>query len=242
MTNYFPNSTFDQILRDMSMRTSKNNVEMLRTMASGEGMPLSTNNPLATTMPMHGSFAINSVGVQQYPNRQEGEAATAATFLNGDYPGLVAGLSSNAPMSYYANNPSAIAGLRTWQGTPPGKPNEDVQLFGGGGDSKSATATANGGGGSIDLNPINWIGGVINTVNPASWVSGLVSSVEDFILSMFIGIAGLVIVIFGVWMLFKSHSKPNINNPNVIPSAGPSMMDRAKSLGKKGATAAAVAA
>jgi hypothetical protein len=49
-------------------------------------------NPLNTTMPAPGSWAVNSVGVRAYPTWREGLAATIQTITNGRYGTILSAL------------------------------------------------------------------------------------------------------------------------------------------------------
>lgn len=49
-------------------------------------------NPLNTTEPWAGATDYNSIGVKNYPSAAAGISATAATLLNGHYPGLLVDL------------------------------------------------------------------------------------------------------------------------------------------------------
>ncbi len=49
-------------------------------------------NPLNTTLPEPGSWAINSVGVQAFPSWHEGLEASVAVLENGLYPAILAAL------------------------------------------------------------------------------------------------------------------------------------------------------
>jgi hypothetical protein len=50
------------------------------------------HNPLNTTQPAPGSRSINGVGVQAFPDWNEGLSATVTTLGNGRYPGVLAAL------------------------------------------------------------------------------------------------------------------------------------------------------
>ncbi len=54
-------------------------------------------NPLNTTEPWAGATDYNSVGVKNYASGSDGIRATAATLLNGHYPGIVRDLRSTDP-------------------------------------------------------------------------------------------------------------------------------------------------
>lgn len=66
-------------------------------------------NPLDTTMPEPGSWAMNSAGVQAYPSWQAGFTATLATLGNGSYgpirSALAAGSSAQAVAQAVAVSP-----------------------------------------------------------------------------------------------------------------------------------------
>ena len=51
-------------------------------------------NPLNTTYPLDGSYAVNSVGVQSYASWAVGVTATADTLRSGYYPGILAALAA----------------------------------------------------------------------------------------------------------------------------------------------------
>lgn len=136
-------SFFVAVLQRLGMPVSSRNLSVLGTMARGEGMATSSFNPLATTQPAAGAGQFNSVGVRDYTSFDQGVEATAQTLMNGNYPGLLAGLQQSAPPSYYTSG-EAAANLRTWQGGS----SEDVNLLGGTADPGSGaprTATEAGG-------------------------------------------------------------------------------------------------
>jgi hypothetical protein len=114
------------VLTQMKMPVTQANIQLISTMARGEGMNPSTNNPLATTQNAPGAKgATNSAGVQTYATYQQGVAATAQTFLNGNYAGILNAMKSGMSSQQMAQNPQVQANLRTWQGGS----NEDVGLL-----------------------------------------------------------------------------------------------------------------
>ena len=74
-------------------------------------------NPLNTTYKISGSTNYNAAGVQNYKRATEGVCATALTFVNGFYPGIVGALQAGTATA--ENIVQAHAGeIRTW-GTDP---------------------------------------------------------------------------------------------------------------------------
>ena len=73
------------------------------------------NNPLNTTEELQAGADIdpdmNRVGVEAYPNWQDGVIATVATLLNGRYPVIVGHLRNSVPRSQWAD---ACGNLGTW--------------------------------------------------------------------------------------------------------------------------------
>lgn len=104
------------ILTAAGLPTTEANIAVITTMARGEGMSASTNNPLATTQQEPGSSSINSVGVQAYTSYAEGVSATARTLLNGNYNRMVALMRTGADLTAIAEDPGVQHDLRTWQG------------------------------------------------------------------------------------------------------------------------------
>jgi hypothetical protein len=92
------------------------NLALLTTMARGEGMSPGTNNWLATTTKEPGSQQFNSVGVQIFPDYQEGVDATARTLLNGNYQQLIKMMQQGADLQQMAQDPGVQQNLKTWQG------------------------------------------------------------------------------------------------------------------------------
>jgi hypothetical protein len=67
------------VLAEMGVPDTKSNEQLLMNQMQIEGMPGSENNPLATSLPVTGSSAVNSAGVQAYPTLAAGAQAEAAT-------------------------------------------------------------------------------------------------------------------------------------------------------------------
>ena len=72
-----------------------------------EGSNPAWHNPLDSTQPEPGSYAINSVGVQAYTSRQQGLAATVTTIRNGYYPDVLAALDAGQDAQAVADAVSA---------------------------------------------------------------------------------------------------------------------------------------
>ncbi len=70
---------------------------------------IATYNPLNTTQSYAGSYGINSVGVQAFPNEDAGVEATAITLQNGYYPNILRTLQTGNV------DPKALEpDIRTW--------------------------------------------------------------------------------------------------------------------------------
>ncbi len=80
-----------RLLRALHAKGSAENRRLLAAWARAEGGS-AKNNPLNTTEPWPGATSYNSAGVKNYPTGAAGIAATAATLVNGYYPGIVADL------------------------------------------------------------------------------------------------------------------------------------------------------
>lgn len=80
-----------RLLRALHARGVSENRIVLGAQARLEG-GTARYNPLNTTEPWPGATDYNSVGVKNYPNGAAGIAATAKTFTNGYYNGIVADL------------------------------------------------------------------------------------------------------------------------------------------------------
>lgn len=75
--------------------------------------PWAANNPMATKLYEPGSTDYLSNGVKNYPDATTGAKATAATLVNGHYPGIVADLKSGRGLC----GDSSLAGeFFTWSG------------------------------------------------------------------------------------------------------------------------------
>lgn len=77
------------LLEALSCPLSEVNVDALQWWADSEGMPLSENNWLATTIGGFGGVVVNGVGVKAYPSVQAGVDATAATLRGGAYRNVI---------------------------------------------------------------------------------------------------------------------------------------------------------
>jgi hypothetical protein len=125
------------VLTQMKMPVTQANIQLISTMAKGEGMAPGTNNPLATTQSTAGTTGtLNSAGVKSYGSYQQGVAATAQTFMNGNYSGILNAMKSGMSSQQMAQNPQVQANLKTWQGGS----NEDVNLLGGEANAPGAPA------------------------------------------------------------------------------------------------------
>lgn len=80
-----------RLLRALKAKGSRENRRVLAAQARAEG-GTARNNPLNTTEPWPRATLYNSAGVRNYRTGSDGIAATATTFLNGHYPGIVADL------------------------------------------------------------------------------------------------------------------------------------------------------
>ena len=108
------------VLAEMGVPDTKSNEQLLMNQMKIEGMPGSENNPLATSLPITGSSAVNSAGVQAYPTLAAGAQAEAATLSQPNMASLKAVLSSGtaspqdyanalASSSYEGSDPTANA-------------------------------------------------------------------------------------------------------------------------------------
>lgn len=77
------------LLMALSCPLSEVNVDALQWWADSEGMPLSENNWLATTISGFGGYVVNGVGVKAYPSVQAGVDATAATLRYPAYRNVI---------------------------------------------------------------------------------------------------------------------------------------------------------
>ena len=102
------------ILAGIGAPVTPGGVAILVAWQACEGGPATRHNPLNTTLPMPGSFAINSQGVQAYPTEAEGITATVQTLQNGLYPQIVSALRSGQPAAFL----DAQGEIQTW-GTDP---------------------------------------------------------------------------------------------------------------------------
>jgi hypothetical protein len=85
-----------RLLKALHAKGSRENRKVLAAQARAEGGTASYN-PLNTTQPWPGATPYNNVGsghVWNYPSGAAGIAATATTFANGHYNGIVADLRS----------------------------------------------------------------------------------------------------------------------------------------------------
>lgn len=98
------------ILGALGARVTPGGIAILVAWQACEGMPLSTNNPMATTEPAPDAGAWNSEGVKTYPTTAEGIQATVRTLLNGRYPQIVAALRSGSVTAFLA----APGEIGTW--------------------------------------------------------------------------------------------------------------------------------
>lgn len=77
-----------RLLRAIHAKGAAPNRQLLNAWARAEG-GTARYNPLNTTQPWPGATDYNPVGVKNYPTGAAGIAATAATLVNGHYPGIV---------------------------------------------------------------------------------------------------------------------------------------------------------
>ncbi len=117
--NAFRTRYATDVLSKAGLPVTPRNISVIREMAVGENMPLGGYNLLATTQG-------GGAPTQSFPSYSAGVAATAATLLNGNFPGLVQGLKADAPPQWYASGAGAAAMMK-WQGGS----TEDVGLVGG---------------------------------------------------------------------------------------------------------------
>jgi hypothetical protein len=88
MSAHFPFLWRFRILRAIHAKGSLANRQVLGAQARIEGGQAQWN-PCNTTEPWPRSSLYNTAGVRNYRTQADGIAATAATFLNGNYPGIV---------------------------------------------------------------------------------------------------------------------------------------------------------
>jgi hypothetical protein len=98
-----PSQFASDFLEKLGVPDTASNQKLIETQETEEGMPGYENNPLATTQKEAGSVPVNSVGVQAYPNPQEGVQADVQTFQQND-PSMLAALKSGTatPQQYAA--------------------------------------------------------------------------------------------------------------------------------------------
>lgn len=109
-------SFFRAVLADLGAPDTPGNLRSLEAWYPHEWPswpPGAENNPLDSTLPMPGSSAINSVGVQNYPSAAEGARATAETIRNGNYPRIVRDLVNGRSLCGDATLTTEFA---TWSG------------------------------------------------------------------------------------------------------------------------------
>lgn len=98
------------ILGALGARVTPGGIAILAAWQACEGMPLATNNPMATTQPAPGAGTWNSEGVKTYPTTAVGIQATVHTLLNGRYPKIVAALREGSVPAFLA----APGEIGTW--------------------------------------------------------------------------------------------------------------------------------
>ena len=215
------NDFWSAVLTGLGAPVTQNNINILNAWASGEGMPQSSNNPLASTTNWTGATYFNTFGpggiyhVKNYPTRQAGEAATIAT-LQQPYAGpVVALLQQNAPPSSYANNPAVTATFQKgwYQG--------DLNLITSGnvvspsGTSPPSSTTPGAIGGTFTAVPAAFdpsgIGSAIST-----GIASLEKSLSEVLLSGAFAILGLALIVVGGYVL----ARPQINQGIRTAAAG----------------------
>lgn len=95
--DYTPTSWAQALLGDLGDAATAADVQAITAWERAEGGHWSNSarfNPLNTTEREPGSWPMNPVGVQAYPNWAEGFAATLATLRNGRYGGILAALAA----------------------------------------------------------------------------------------------------------------------------------------------------
>ena len=88
MSRHLPFMWRFRLLRAVHAKGASANRQLLGAWAKAEG-GTARYNPLNTTEPWPGATDYNSAGVRNYPTGAAGIAATAATLVNGHYPGIV---------------------------------------------------------------------------------------------------------------------------------------------------------
>lgn len=91
MSRHLPFLWKFRLLRAVKGKGSRQNRRLFGAWARAEGGD-ARFNPLNTTESWPGATDYNPQGVKNYPSGSAGVAATAATLLNGHYPGIVADL------------------------------------------------------------------------------------------------------------------------------------------------------
>lgn len=86
---------YESVLQGISAPTSDAAITGLAAWHRAEGGN-ATWNPFNTTQDAQGATTYNSVGVKNYPNEETGVTATVKTLLNGNYPGILAALRTDA--------------------------------------------------------------------------------------------------------------------------------------------------
>jgi len=90
-----PTSWALALLSSLGDQATPENVRAVTAWERAEGghwLNAAAHNPLNTTQPAPGSWAINGVGVQGYPTWNEGLGATVTTLDNGRYGNVLAAL------------------------------------------------------------------------------------------------------------------------------------------------------
>lgn len=137
------NSFFSQVLQRIGAPITNANLAFLNIMQRGEGGDGPERyNPLNSTLPMPGSWTINSVGVRGYQTESDGVIATAATLAPSSgtayYPTIVHILRSGPTSLSAFVNPAVEQELMTWQG---GSHNDWNLLCAAAGESPSPSPT-----------------------------------------------------------------------------------------------------
>ncbi len=106
---YAPQAWAPAFLADASLPRTPCDVAAVIAWIGAEGSNPRWHNPLDSTMPEPGSYAINSDGVQSYTSWRQGLKATVITIHNGYYPGILAafqaGNSAQAVAAAVASSP-----------------------------------------------------------------------------------------------------------------------------------------
>jgi hypothetical protein len=135
-------------------------------------------NPFDTTLPEPSASSLNSVGVQNYPNPEEGYEATVATLEDSDpaygYAPIVAGLRGGASLTQLER----LEDASSWGSAFPdaGSPTS----------AKSTPGTASSVGGAV--------GGVAESI-----AGGILSSLRDLIEM----VAGVALIVLGAYMIVR---------------------------------------